>query len=312
MVKTVGKRLIYFLLTLLLVTVLAFAAFSVIPGDPTTAVLGMEATPEQVATLRARLGLDLPVWQRYLNWLGGLLRGDLGTSYSYSMEVGKLLAPRIAVTLSLCALSVALSMALALPLGLLAARFAGSWPDRLLTVVNQLLMSVPGFLLGLGITYVFGLVLRWFSPGAYVPPAQGVWPFLGYLIFPAVAVALPRSAMIVKLLRSSVLEQLGQDYVRTAASQGASPHTVLWRHVLRNAMIPVVTFLATAVADIVAGSIVIEQVFALPGLGQMLITAIGNRDYPVVQAIVVLLATLVVVCNGLADLLYRVMDPRLR
>lgn len=312
MTKTLVKRVLLLLATLLLVTILAFVAFSIIPGDPTSSMLGVEATPEQIAALRAKLGLDLPIWQRYLHWLGGLLTGDLGESYNYAMPVAQLLATCVTHTLTLAVLAFVLIVAISLPLGILAARYEGGVVDRVLTILNQITMSVPNFVAGILLVYVFGLVLRLFQPGAIVTPQAGWGPYLWYMLFPALAVALPRSAMTVKMLRGSILSELGQDYIRTAYSKGNSKSSALWRHVLRNAMIPVVTFLAMTVADIMAGSIVVEQVFGIPGLGKMLVTSIGNRDYPVVQAIVVLIATVVVVCNFAADLLYRVMDPRLR
>lgn len=312
MMKTLAKRLLLLVGTLLLVTILAFVAFSIIPGDPTSSILGVEATADQVAALREKLGLDLPIWQRYLHWLGGLLVGNLGESYNYAMPVGQLLSTCISYTVTLAVMSFVLIVVISLPLGILAARYEGGVVDRVLTVLNQVTMSVPNFVAGLLLVYVFGLVLRLFQPGAIVTPAMGWGSFLGYMFFPALAVALPRSAMTVKLLRGSILSELGQDYIRTAYSKGNSKTSALWRHVLRNAMIPVVTFLAMTVADIMAGSIVVEQVFGIPGLGKMLVTSIGNRDYPVVQVIVLLIATIVVVSNFAADLLYRVMDPRLR
>lgn len=312
MTKTLVKRVLLLLATLLLVTILAFVAFSIIPGDPTSSMLGVEATPEQIAALRAKLGLDLPIWQRYLRWLGGLLTGDLGVSYNYAMPVSQLLATCVTHTLTLAGLAFVLIVVISLPLGLVAARYEGGVVDRVLTILNQITMSVPNFVAGILLVYVFGLVLRLFQPGAIVTPQAGWGPYLWYMLFPALAVALPRSAMTVKMLRGSILSELGQDYIRTAYSKGNSKSSALWRHVLRNAMVPVVTFLAMTVADIMAGSIVVEQVFGIPGLGKMLVTSIGNRDYPVVQAIVVLIATVVVVSNFAADLLYRVMDPRLR
>lgn len=312
MMKTLVKRVLLLIATLLLVTILAFVAFSIVPGDPTSSILGVEATQEQIAALRERLGLDLPIWQRYLHWLGGLLTGDLGESYNYGMPVAQLLATCVTHTLTLAVLAFVLIVAIALPLGIIAARYEGGVVDRVLTILNQITMSVPNFVAGILLVYVFGLVLRLFQPGAIVTPQAGWGPYLWYMLFPALAVALPRSAMTVKMLRGSILSELGQDYIRTAYSKGNSKTSALWRHVLRNAMIPVVTFLAMTVADIMAGSIVVEQVFGIPGLGKMLVTSIGNRDYPVVQAIVVLIATVVVVCNFAADLLYRVMDPRLR
>ena len=312
MMKTLVKRVLLLIATLLLVTILAFVAFSIIPGDPTSSILGVEATQEQIAALRDRLGLDLPIWQRYLHWLGGLLTGDLGESYNYGMSVAQLLSTCVTHTLTLAVLAFVLIVVIALPLGLVAARYEGGVVDRVLTILNQITMSVPNFVAGILLVYVFGLVLRLFQPGAIVSPQTGWGPYLWYMLFPALAVALPRSAMTVKMLRGAILSELGQDYIRTAYSKGNSKSSALWRHVLRNAMIPVVTFLAMTVADIMAGSIVVEQVFGIPGLGKMLVTSIGNRDYPVVQAIVVLIATVVVVCNFAADLLYRVMDPRLR
>lgn len=312
MTKTLAKRGLLLIATLLLVTILAFVAFSIIPGDPTSSILGVEATAEQIAALRSRLGLDLPIWQRYLQWLGGLLTGDLGESYNYAMPVGELLSTCVTHTLILAGLAFVLIVVLAIPLGILSARHEGGIVDRVLTILNQITMSVPNFVAGILLVYVFGLVLRLFRPGAIVTPQNGWGPYLWYMLFPALAVALPRAAMTVKMLRGSILSELGQDYIRTAYSKGNSKSSALWRHVLRNAMIPVVTFLAMTVADIMAGSIVVEQVFGIPGLGKMLVTSIGNRDYPVVQAIVVLIATVVVVCNFAADLLYRVMDPRLR
>ena len=308
--KTLLKRLGLLLGTLLLVSALAFTAFSVIPGDPTSSVLGSEATDEQIAAFRALHGLDRPVGQRYWSWLTAFAAGDFGRSYKYDMTVAQLLSDKLGATMVLAAVSFALITAISLPLGLIAARRPGGLVDRAVIVLTQVAMSVPNFVLGIGLMYLFALVLKWFRP-EYVPPERGLWAHLSYMLLPALAIALPKSAMTVKLLRGSVLGELGQDYVRTAYSKGNSRGTALRRHVLRNAMIPVVTFLAMAVGDIMAGSIVIEQVFGIPGLGRILISSIGNRDYPVVQAVVVLLAFVVVGCNFLADLLYRLMDPRI-
>ncbi len=308
--KALLKRLALLLGTLLLVSVLAFTAFSVIPGDPTQAVLGMEATDQQIAAFRAKHGLDLPVWERYGRWLSAFVRGDFGQSFKYDKPVAELVISQIQVTLMLATVSFALILAISLPLGLIAARRPGGIVDRAVTVLTQVTMSVPNFIMGIGLMFVFALVLKWFRP-EYVSLEQGLGPHLAFLVYPALAIALPKSAMTVKLLRGSILGELDQDYIRTAYSKGNSRGSALRRHVLRNAMIPVVTFLAMAIGDIMAGSIVVEQVFGIPGLGRMLISSIGNRDYPVVQAIVVLLAAVVVGCNFLADLLYRVMDPRI-
>ena len=311
--KQILKRLGLLAATLLLVTVLAFVAFSILPGDPTNSILGLNATQEQTAALRERLGLDLPLWQRYLDWLGGLLTGQLGQSYLYEMPVSQLLGNRVAVTATLAAMSFVLIVAISLPLGILAARHAGGWIDRVVSVLGQVTMSVPNFLLGFLLTCLFSLILRWFTVGSFSTAAeQGPGAYLGYLFFPALSIALPRAAMTVKMLRGSILGEMREDYIRTAYSKGNSKGGVLWRFALRNAMIPVITFLAMTVADVVAGSLVVEQVFAVQGIGQMLVSSINSRDYPVVQAIVALIALVVVASNFAADALYRVMDPRLR
>lgn len=312
MMKTILKRLLLLIVTVLLVTVLAFVAFSIIPGDPTDAILGLNATEEQVAALRAELGLDLPIHVRYWNWLSAFVAGDFGVSYNFDMPVAQLIAPKVGVTLTLAAMAFVLIMLFSLPLGILAARHEGGWLDKVLTVLNQITMSVPNFVVGIVLMLVFGYILKWFAPGGFSYPSDGVGKYLWFMLFPALAVALPKSAMTVKMLRGSVLSEMGADYIRTARSKGNKKSAVLWRHVLRNAMIPVVTFLATTIAEIVAGSIVVEQVFAIPGMGSLLISSIGNQDYPVVQAIIVIVAVVVVLCNFLADVLYRVMDPRIK
>ena len=300
------------IVTVLLVTILAFLAFSIIPGDPTDAILGLNATEEQVLALRAELGLDLPIHIRYWNWITDFVAGDFGISYSFDLPVAGLIASKVGVTLTLAAMSFVLIVIISLPLGVLAAQHEGGWLDKTLTILNQITMSIPNFVVGIVLMLIFGYVLKWFVPGGFTYPTDGVGKYLWFMLFPALAVALPKSAMTVKMLRGSVLSETGSDYIRTARSKGNTKASILWRHVLRNAMIPVVTFLATTVAEIVAGSIVVEQVFAVPGMGSLLISSIGNQDYPVVQAIVVIIAVVVVLCNFLADVLYRVMDPRIK
>lgn len=310
--RYVLKKLALLLLTLLIISLLAFLAFQVIPGDPTTKMLGSEATPERVAALRQELGLDQPVLARYWHWLTGCFKGELGLSYSYFQPVETVLSGKIQVTAWLSGLAFLLVIVLALPVGVLLARFEGGPVDKAMTVLNQIVMSVPAFFIGILFTYLFGLVLRFFTPGGYVSWRTDMGAFLRYMIFPALAVALPKAAMCVKLLRSSILQELDQDYVRTGYSRGRSRGSVLRHHVLRNAVIPTITFLAVTLADIVAGSIIIEQVFSLPGIGRLLLLSISNRDFPVVQVIVVLIASLVVIINFLADISYQYIDPRIR
>ncbi len=304
------KRVLTGLATMLMVSFLTFAAFSLISGDAAIAALGTSATPERLAALRAELGLDRPLLVRYGEWLLGFFTGDLGVSISYQQPVGELLAPKIRLTLWLSLVSFLLITAVSIPLGVLTAgrrRFEGTR-----TALNQLGMAVPPFFTGMLLSWVFGVGLKWFAPGQF-PDAQE--DFAGaavYLLFAAAALSIPRIAMTVRMLRSTVQEELGKDYVRTAIARGNDRGQVLRRHVLKNALPPVVTFLAQTMAEIVAGSIVVEQVFVIPGLGRMLVSSIGGRDYPVVQAIVVILALWVVLAGTAADLINQRMDPRLR
>ena len=309
--KHAVKKLGMMLLTMLIVSFLAFLAFQVIPGDPTNTILGTDATPEQVAALRAQLGLDRPFFVRYFDWLLNFIVGEFGTSYSYSMPVADMLSGKLGVTLLLAALSFVLTVVVSIPVGILCAD-RGGWLDKSLTVLGQVTMAVPPFFIGILLTYLFGLILQWFTPGEFIAPSVDFGGSVAYLIYPAIAIALPRIAMTVKMLRSGILGELNKDYVRTAHSRGNDRGAILYRHVLRNAVVPTVAFLAMTIADIVAGSVVIEQVFAIPGMGRLLFSSISNRDYPVVQAVIVLMAFWVVLINFLADMLNQRLDPRLR
>ncbi len=310
--KYVLKKTGTLIITLLIVSFLSFLAFSVIPGDAALSKLGTEATREQVEALQKEMGLDEPVLVRYGKWLGKFLTGDMGESFSYSMPVKNLIRDKVPVTAALTILSFLLILLLSVPLGIFTAQHEGKILDKILVVLNQIVMSVPGFFIGILLTYVFGLVLKWFTPGAYVSVSEDFTGFLGYLLAPAVAIALPRAAMGVKMLRSSVLSQMDADYVRTAYARGNGKTRVMYRHVLKNALLPVLTFWGMTIADIIANSIIIEQVFTIPGMGSLLISSISNRDYPVVQGILVIIAALVVIINFLVDLLYGRIDPRIR
>lgn len=308
--KYILKKTGTLILTLLIISFLSFLAFQIIPGDAAISRLGTDATPEQVEALREELGLNEPMLVRYADWLKNFVQGDFGTSYSYNMPVSEMLAGKLPITLVLTAISFLLILAISIPLGLYTGAREGSRVDRAIMMVNQVLMSVPGFLLGILITAGLGLTLKLFVPGAYVSYKDDFWGFFYYLIFPAIAIALPKCAMGVKMLRSSVIGQIHMDYVRTAYSRGNSRKRVMYHHILKNALIPVLTFWAMTISDIVANSIIIEQVFTIPGLGNMLIQSISNRDYPVVQAIIVMIAGLVVIVNFVVDILYTKIDPR--
>ena len=309
---SVFKKTGVLIATLLLVSLLAFLAFQIIPADPVTMMLGTDYTPERAEALRRQLGLDRGVLVRYWDWLSGFVRGDMGVSYSYAVEVREVLRGKIAVTAALSLLSWFLVTAVSIPLGIALARYKGRKLEQITVSLNQILMSVPSFFLGILITWLFGLVLRLFIPGRFVPFSESVPGCLGYLFFPALAISVPKTAKTAKLLRSAILGEMKQDYVLTAYSHGNSRWMVISRHVLRNALLPVVTYLAMSLADIVASSIIVEQVFVVPGLGRLLIASISNRDYPVALCIVVMIAFVVVVMNYLADLLTQAIDPRVR
>lgn len=310
--KQFAKKLITLIITLFIVSLLAFLAFQIISGDPATRMLGTEATPESLAALRSELGLDRPVLVRYWDWLTGFLRGDMGESYSYHMPVGDMLAEKLPITFLLTILSFLFTVVLSIPLGVLAGSVRSRVLDGFFTALDQVVMSIPSFFIGMIACFLFGTILRIFTPGDFVSYKQSWSACLLYLIFPALSIAIPRIAMTVKMLRGSILGEQGKDYVRTARSRGDSRAAILTRHVLKNALIPVITFLAVSAAEIMTGTIIIEQVFTIPGIGRLLLTSINNRDYPVVQAIVVILAAWIVIVNFVADLLYQLVDPRIR
>lgn len=310
--KYAARKLLTLLFTMVIVSFLTFLAFQLIAGDPVTNMLGTEATGEKVAALQEQLGLNRPLLVRYGLWIAGFVTGDLGTSYSYSIPVTELLGQKLPVTLALSLLAFVLTAAISIPLGVRSARQAEQRLDGLRTSLNQLLMALPPFFSGILLTWIFGILLKWFTPGKFPGLSAAPLRALGYLLFPALAIALPRVAMTVRMLRSTILGEMKKDYVRTAISRGNDRREVLYGHVLKNAMVPVVAFLAQTLAEIIAGSIVVEQVFALPGLGRLLLASINNRDYPVVQAIVVILAFWVVLAGILSDLVSRRLDPRLR
>lgn len=309
--KYVIKKIGTLILTLLAVSALVFFSFSLIPSNPAVTKLGTEATAEKIAELTHQMGLDRPVLERFCEWVVGILHGDFGVSYSYSQSVTSLLKEKIAVTFLLSFLAIIITCILAFPLGIYSARKSDSKLDVFLTTLNQMIMSVPSFFSGIIITLLFGVLLHVFTPGAYVSYKISFWGCIGYLLFPAFAIALPKISMVVKLLKDTALKEADKDYVRTAYSRGNRTKAVFYKHVLKNAMIPVITFLGMTFADIIAGSIIVEQVFGVPGLGRILLTSISGRDYPVVEAIILLLATFVVLSNLLVDLLYKIFDPRI-
>lgn len=310
--KQIIQKTASLIITLFIVSLLAFLAFQIIPGDPTTKILGTSASPEKAAQLRAQLGLDENVILRYRDWLVSFLKGDFGTSYTYLRPVGSLLRDKLPVTMLLTVLSFAMTALFSIPLGIVSGSLRSRLADHLTVACGQIIMSIPPFFFGILSCYLFGIVLKWFTPGSYVPLSVSVTGCIFYLLLPALSLALPRIAMTVRMLRGAIRSELTQNYVLTAQSRGMPRWMILMRHVLKNAMIPVVTFLAVSAAEIMTGTIIIEQVFTIPGIGRLLVSSIGNRDFPVVQAIVVLLAAWIMIVNFAADMLNHWMDPRLR
>jgi ABC-type dipeptide/oligopeptide/nickel transport system permease component len=309
--RYVLKKIITVFLTLFAVTLFVFLAFHLISGDAATSMLGTQATPERVEALREQLGLNDPVLVQYGRWALGFLKGDMGTSYSYQMPVSDIISGKIPVTVTLTMMAFLMMVVIAIPVGIYTAKYAGGLADKVIYIINQVIMAFPPFFSGILITLVFGRIFKLFTPGGYVSYEKSISGFVGYLFFPALAIALPKAAMAVKLLRTSVISESKLDYVRTAYSRGNKTGDVLYRHVLKNALIPVITFLGMALADMIAGSIIIEQVFSIPGLGRILLTSISNRDYPVVMAVIVCIAALVLVVNMVVDIIYGLVDPRI-
>ncbi len=296
-----GKKLLSMLAAVLVLSFFTFLAFQVLPGDAALAKLGTNATPEAVEALREEMGLNRPFLVRYGSWIGGVVRGDFGASERYRVPVTELLLQVLPNTLLLAGLSIMMILLVSFPIGLLCARYPGSLGDRAGAFLNQTFMAVPTFFLGILVSIMLGLGLRLFVPGAFVAYDKDFGACLSYLIFPAIALAIPKIAMTVRFLRSSLLTEKQKDYVRTARSKGLPEWKVLFLHMLPNALPAVATFLGVIASEIVAGSIVIEQVFGINGLGRLLVTSVSARDYNVVQAIVLYIGIAVIAINGLIE-----------
>lgn len=306
------RRLASALLSILLAAVLVFAALLAIPGDPAEIILGLNASPGAAAALREQLGLNLPPIPRFLNWLGGAVRGDFGDSLNYRRPVSELLAGRLQVSVPLALGAMLIACLIALPLGTLAALRQGTWLDPLVVTFAQVGAAIPSFWLGLMFILLFSVELGWFPAGGYVPWERSPAGAARSLILPALALGLGQAAVITRMTRASMLDVLRQDYVRTASAKGLSRRRVVLVHTLRNALVTIVTIIGLSMAQLLVGAIVIEQVFSLPGLGRLALTAIGARDFPLLQAEVLLYASAIVALSFFVDVLYGFLDPRIR
>ena len=306
------KRLITMIITLLVASSVVFFVLEILPGDPAAVMLGINAEADTLAALRAELGLDKPIAVRYLGWLGDLVQGDLGISYTYDVPVSELIMERVILSFPLAVLSIILSTLIAIPLGIIAASNHSKPMDFLVMIFSQLGIAIPNFWFALLLIIFFSVFMGVLPAGGFAGWDAGIIPALSSLLLPTIALALPQAAILTRVTRSALLEVLKEDYIRTARAKGSTARRTLWRHALRNAMIPVVTIMGLQFSFLLAGTIIIENVFYLPGIGRLIFQAIAQRDLIVVKNLVILLAASVIVINFIVDMLYAVIDPRLR
>jgi len=312
MIRYALSRSVSLCVSLAVASVVIFGVIEVIPGDPASFMLGLNATEDALAALRAELGLEGGVVTRYLSWVGGLLTGDFGTSYTYRVPVSELVLARLQVSLPLTLYALALSTALAIPIGVAAAVRRGGVVDYGIMAATQFGIAVPNFWFAMLLVLVFSIGLGWFGAGGFPGWEAGVWTGVKALTLPAVALALPQASILARVMRSGLLEVLGQDYMRTARAKGLSRRQAVISHGMRNALIPVMTILGLQFSYLLAGAIIIENVFFLPGLGRLIFQGITQRDLIVVESVVMLLVFAVILVTFLVDLAYAAIDPRLR
>jgi peptide/nickel transport system permease protein len=312
MIALLSRRLAGLVVTLLVVSLVIFAVMDLLPGDPASIMLGTSASPETLAALRHDLGLDQPLLIRYGQWLAGVFSGNLGQSYTYGVPVAGLIVERLAVTLPLALIAIVLSVLIALPLGVLAAARRGGIVDAIATVFSQVSIAVPAFWVALLLIILFSTTLGLMPAGGFPGWDAGLFPALKALLMPAVALALPQAGVLTRVARSAVLDTMHEDFARTAVAKGLSRGTVLWRHIVPNALVPILTILGLQFTFLVAGAVLVENVFNLPGLGRLAFQALSQRDIIVMQDVVLFFAGLVIVMNFIVDLSYLAIDPRMR
>jgi peptide/nickel transport system permease protein len=312
MIALLPRRIVGLVITLVVVSLLIFAVMDMLPGDPASIMLGTSASPETLAALRHELGLDQPLLLRYGQWLTGVLVGDLGKSYTYGVPVAGLIVERLALTLPLALIAIALSIAIAIPLGVLAASKRGGIVDVIASIFSQISIAVPAFWVALLLIILFSTTLGLMPAGGFPGWSAGIWPSIKALLMPAVALALPQAGVLIRVTRSAVLDTMHEDFTRTAKAKGLSARTVLWRHSVPNALIPILTILGLQFTFLIAGAVLVENVFNLPGLGRLAYQALSQRDIVVMQDVVLFFAALVIIMNFIVDLSYLAIDPRLR
>lgn len=312
MLAFLARRLVTALVTIFLASILVFSALLLIPGDPAEAILGINASPQALAALREQLGLNVPPVERFANWLAGILKGDFGQSINYQRPVAELIQARLGVSVPLALGAMLLACLIALPLGVFVALRQGTWLDPFATSFAQLGAAIPSFWLGLMLILLFSVQLGWLPAGGYTPWERSPSDAARSLLLPTLALALGQAAVITRMTRAAMLDVLRQDYMRTARAKGLPWRSVILRHGLRNAMITIVTIVGLSLSQLLVNAIIIEQVFSLPGLGRLLLTAIGTRDFPLLQAEILLYASAIVSLSLIVDLCYGLLDPRIR
>jgi peptide/nickel transport system permease protein len=306
------RRLLAAIPVLAMVAVIVFALLRLSPGDPAIILAGDGATPEQLNAIRASMGLDKPVMVQFIVWIGHLLRGDLGTSLISGLPVAGMIADRFGPTLALCIGTIVIAVALAIPVGILAAWQQGKLLDRLVMAASVVGFSVPGFIIGYVLILLFARWLGWLPVQGYQPISAGLWPFIERLILPTLTLSTAYIALIARIVRTSVIEVMGEDFIRTARAKGMTEAAVLIRQALGNAAVPIVTIIGVSIAMLIGGVVVTESVFNVPGLGRLVLEAVLARDYPIIQALILLFSMLYVLINLVIDVLYSLLDPRIR
>ena len=312
MFNYISRRVLATIPVMAIVALFVFSLLYIAPGDPAAIIAGDQATPDDIARIRANLGLERPFLVRFGEWTWNIMNGDLGTSIFTNLPVTQLIRQRIEPTLSLMGVTLVLAILIAVPLGVVAAWKSGSWIDRLVMAMAVFGFSVPVFVVAYLLAYVFALELDWLPVQGYTPIANGIWPWLQNLILPSIALGFVYIALIARITRATMLEILSQDYIKTARSKGLSERSILFVHALKNAAVPIVTVIGIGIALLIGGAVVTESVFVIPGLGRLTVDAILRRDYPVIQGIVLLFSFTYVLINLGVDLVYTLVDPRIR
>jgi peptide/nickel transport system permease protein len=312
MLAYITRRLLATIPVMAVVAVFVFSMLRLTPGDPAAIIAGAAATSQDIVDIRQKLGLDRPIVTQFFIWISRVLSGDFGESFFYKKQVAELIADRVGPTLALATLTMALSIVIAVPLGVVAAYRQGTWIDRIVMGFSVLGFSVPVFVIGYMLIYVFSIKLNWLPVQGYQPMAEGFAGFVQRLVLPSLTLSVIYIALIARITRTSVLEVLGEDYIRTARAKGLTNRVVLMRHALRNAAVPIVTVIGLGIALLIGGVVVTESVFSIPGLGRLTVDAVLARDYPTVQAVILLFSLVYVLINLLVDVTYPLLDPRIR